>query len=359
VTDVLITGAGVVSPFGHTVDALTAGVLAGDRAAVGGDGGRYVDDIPLAMVPAENRARIGRLDRVCRLFLSAALLAVDDAKVTLTPAARARIGLSFGTGLGCVLSDAEFYEKLVAQGVAAASPRVFAYTVSSAAAGEVSIALGIHGPNATLHMGWAAGAAALGYALDCIRLGTADLMLAGGADAIGSPITAALRDMGLLASGERDVPGIAPSEGAAVLVLEREDRARARGARARGRVRGYGAACEPTLTTRTPQSAGIAAALRAALRDAGTEPERIDLAITSAHGTAVDACEADALDAVLGGPARRTIAPKATLGECFGASGALGTAIALGLFERGLASTALLSSVCYSGPVAALVLDRA
>src|SRR6185369_13541882 len=159
VTDaVVVTGIGVLSPLGHTVEELTRRVLAGARAASAADGGVYMDAIPLDAVPADKRARVGRLDRVCRLTLAAAFLAIDDAGLQIPATVAAdRVGLSVGTALGCLLSDAEFYEKVVEQGPTAASPRLFAYTVSSAAAGEVSIALGIHGPNSTSHMGLAAG----------------------------------------------------------------------------------------------------------------------------------------------------------------------------------------------------------
>src|SRR5439155_3593013 len=131
--------------------------------------------------------------------------------------------LSFGTGFGCLLTDAAYYQKVVEHGLAAASPRLFAYTVSSAAAGEVSIALGVKGPNVTTHMGFAAGLGAVGYGFDLIQMGKADVVLAGGADVIGPALVTALQDMDLLkprsaARPFRDaVPGVYPSEAAVVL----------------------------------------------------------------------------------------------------------------------------------------------
>jgi hypothetical protein len=131
-------------------------------------------DIPVDVIPADKRPRIGRLDRLCRLFLSASYLAARDLPGAFDGEAGERVGLSFGTGLGCLLTNAEYYEKVIEHGPAAASPRLFAYTVSSAAAGEVSIALGIKGPNVTQHMGFAAGLGALGYGCDLIAMGKAD-----------------------------------------------------------------------------------------------------------------------------------------------------------------------------------------
>src|SRR5215470_13468360 len=268
---VVITGLGVVSPLGHSVAELTRRLLAGERAVTGPDGGVLIDPLPLDAIPADVRARLGRADRFCRLFLAAGFLAVDDAALNLDGADAERVGLSFGTGFGCLLSDAEFYAKVVEQGPAAASPRVFAYTVSSAAAGEVSIALGIHGPNTTSHMGLAAGLGAIGYGVDLIELGKADVVLAGGGDANGPALVEALRAMRLLkdAAAARPfhdaMPGVWPSEGVAVVVLEREDHARARGARLLARADAYAAGFEPTLTSRAPQHAGVVAALRRAL----------------------------------------------------------------------------------------------
>src|SRR5262249_56306619 len=116
----------------------TGRLLGGERAAESPDGGVLIEPLPLDAIPADVRTRLGRADRVCRLFLAAGFAAVDDAALQLADTDAERIGLSFGTGLGCLLSNAEFYAKVVEQGPAAASPRVFAYTVSSAAAGEIS-----------------------------------------------------------------------------------------------------------------------------------------------------------------------------------------------------------------------------
>jgi 3-oxoacyl-[acyl-carrier-protein] synthase II len=357
---VVITGIGVVSPLGNSVAELAQRWSAGERAAGAADGGVLIDAIPLDAVPDGVRARSGRLDRICRLFLAASFGAVDDAAFTIAPAEAERVGLSFGTGLGCLLSDAEYYAKVVEQGAAAASPRVFAYTVSSAAAGEVSIALGIHGPNVTSHMGLAAGLGAIGYGFDLIQMGKADVVLAGGADANGPALVEALRDMRLLkdASAARPfidaLPGVWPSEGAAVVVLESENHARIRGASIRARVDGFAAGFEPTLTGRAPKGDGVIATLRRAVTASGHAPGEIGLVVASAHGTPLDACERAALTEVLGAATEpRIVAPKQAVGETFGASGALGVALAAGLAPE---TPVLVSSLCYSGNVAALVL---
>ena len=361
---VVITGFGVVSPLGDSVPELAQRFAAGERAAADADGTR-IEAIPLAAVAADRHPRIGRLDRISQLFLAASCLAAHDAGLEIPLHDAERVGLSFGTGLGCLLTNAEFYQRVVEQGSAAASPRLFAATVSSAAAGEVSIALAIHGPNATSHMGLAAGLGALGYGVDLIRMGKADVVLAGGADANGPALVRALRDMELLKGAEAahafvdSVAGVWPSEGAAVAVLERMTHARARRAHVWGSVAGYAAGFEPTLTRRAPQPDGIVATMRRALVDAGCAAEAIDTVVVSAHGTPLDGVERVACGHVFGSlDAARVIAPKQALGECFGASGPLGVALALGLAGRSAGSAALVNAICYSGNVCTMVVRR-
>jgi len=393
-TPVVITGIGVVSPLGCSVGEIAHRFAAGERAQPTGqtdDSAFAVADIPLTVVPADKRTHIGRLDRFCRLLLTASYLAVDEARLPIVAGEADRIGLSFGTGLGCLLTNAEYNLKVVDGGPAAASPRLFAYTVSSAPAGEVSIALGIKGPNVTAHMGLAAGLGAVGYGFDLIQMGHADVVLAGGADAAGPALTQALADMQLLKSAEhaepfRDAaPGVCPSEGAAVVVLERLDRARHRGAPVWGRIDGYAAGFEPTLTHREPTPRGLTATVERALRTAGRSAADIGAVYASAHGTPIDEVERAGLIGALGAGSRALLfAPKVAFGEAFGASGVLALALAAGLGRQGApladglaydlraqtipgaeaahrlrqVEVVMLHALCYSGNVASLVLRR-
>ena len=392
---VVVTGIGVISPLGTSIGKTAAHFCAGETAvgplpAMGVAVGAIVDDIPLAGVPVDKRQHIGRLDRLCRLFLSASYLAVDGAGLHVEDLDAERVGLSFGTGLGCLLTNAEYNQKLVDDGPAAASPRLFAYTVSSAAAGEVSIALGIKGPNVTSHAGLAAGLQAIGYGFDLIRTGKADVVLAGGADALGKALVRGLADMGLLkprvaAPFVDAIAGVCPSEGAAVMVLEREPLARQRGAHVYARIDGYAAGFEPTLTRRQHECTGIAETMRRAMALSGRVSDDIGLVMTSAHGTVLDALELTALRDVFGETDRPALcAPKAAWGETFGACGALSLALAAALLsapqaladgvsfdltgaplradEAGrrlrAAKLALVHSLCYSGPTVTLVVAR-
>src|SRR5262249_28460677 len=112
----------------------------------------------------------------------------------------------------------------------------------------------------------------------------------------------------------------------------------------------------PTVIDRTPRTDGLVATLRRALAAAQRSPHDIGTVFTSAHGTTLDACERAALDEVLGdAAARRLLAPKQALGETFGASGALSVALAIGSTADAQRPATLISSLCYSGSIAAMV----
>src|SRR5437899_10463501 len=119
---VVITGFGVVSPLGNSVADFAQRWAAGEQAGADGAPFGQVAEIPMASVPADKQARSGRLDRLCRFFLSASYLAVDAAGLTITADVAHRFGLSFGTGLGCLLTNAAYFQKVVGQGPAAARP---------------------------------------------------------------------------------------------------------------------------------------------------------------------------------------------------------------------------------------------
>jgi 3-oxoacyl-[acyl-carrier-protein] synthase II len=392
---VMITGVGVVSPLGGAAETLAARVCAGESAVARlGEWGvpdalvARVEEIPLEHLPAATLPRMGRLDRLCRLLLSAAGRAIDAASLDMRAVDAERVGLSVGTGLGCLLTNAEFNRRIVEAGPTAASPQLFAYTVSSAAAGEVSIAFGIKGAAITTHAGLAAGLQAIGYGADLIRAGKADVVLAGGVDALGPALVGGLHDMRLLrtrrAAPFRNVePGVEAAEAAAVLMLEDGEHARHRGARAAVGVLGYALGFEPTLTHREPEPTGIATTMSRACAQAGCQPANIGVVITSAHGTRLDAVEAQALASVCDTPVL-LLAPKWAWGECFAASGALGTVLASGLCravppladdvgfrltggrvkpagERAAqegCDVAMVHALCYSGTSVALLVGR-
>jgi 3-oxoacyl-[acyl-carrier-protein] synthase II len=336
---VAITGAGVVTPLGVAPDVWSK-ASGGERAS------GAIASIPLASLPEPVQARAARAERVTQLVLAAGGAALDEAGLGRTEGVPdPSLGVVLGTAFGCFLTNAAFESRFAEGGAPAASPRLFAATVSNAAAGELGIAYRLGGPGITLTAGAAAGLVALGHATDLLRAGRAGALVAGGMDAIGDTLVRWLDDGGLAI-------GRPASEAAALLVLESDDAARARGARVLGLIAGYASGFEPE-----PRAAGagdgLAATVEAALADAGVAPD----VVVRAAPPVLAALEERALGRALGGTPPRSIDPKDVFGETFGAAGPLGLLAALAAAQPG--AVILVLDVCASGHVAALVTRRA
>jgi 3-oxoacyl-[acyl-carrier-protein] synthase II len=291
------------------------------------------------------RARATRAERISQLALAAADAALLDAGLRLVDGEpRASIGVVLGTAFGCFLTNAAYQHRVASGGPAAASPRLFAATVSNAAAGEIGVAYRLGGPAVTLTAAGAAGLVALGHAADLLRAGEAGALVAGGADAVDAALIAWQEAGGL-------APGRPAAEAAALLVLERSDAAAGRGARVRGTIVGWAAGFEPDPSA-TDAGDGLAGTVAAALGDAGLAAADVTAVVLGAP-PALAALETRALRGL--GRATR-LAPKDTLGETFGAAGPLGLLAGLDAVAPGAAVVVL--DVCASGHVAALVARR-
>jgi 3-oxoacyl-[acyl-carrier-protein] synthase II len=299
----------------------------------------------LDALPEVVRTRAARAERVSQLALAAADAALLDAGLHLVDGEpRAGIGVVLGTAFGCFLTNAAYQHRVATGGPAAASPRLFAATVSNAAAGEIGVAYRLGGPAVTLTAGAAAGLTALGHAVDLLRAGQAGALVAGGVDAVDGALVSWQQAGGL-------EPGRRPAEAAALLVLERDDAAAARGARVRGALLAHAAGFEPEPFA--PDAGdGLAAAVSAAVAEAGLVASDVAGVVLSAPPM-LAALESRAI-ASLAGAAR--IAPKDASGETFGAGGPLGLIAGLAAVAPGAA--VLVLDVCASGHVAALVARR-
>ena len=299
-----------------------------------------LDDLPEAV-----RTRAARAERISQLALAAADAALLDAGLRLVDGEpRGGIGIVLGTAFGCFLTNAAYQHRVATGGPAAASPRLFAATVSNAAVGEIGVAYRLGGPAVTVTAGGAAGLVALGHASDLLRAGQAGALVAGGADAVGDALVA-WQDAGGLDPGRR------VAEAAALLVLERGDAAAARGARIQGTILGHAAGFEPDPCGADAGGA-LADAVAAALADAGLAPSDIAAVVLSAAPTLAP-LETRALRS-LAGAIRLT--PKDDLGETFGAAGPLG--LLAGFAAAAPGAPVLVLDVCTSGHVAALVARR-
>lgn len=302
-----------------------------------------LEDSVLASLSPAVRTRALRAERITALTLAAGEAVLVRAGLAEAAAPRPRIGIVLGTAFGCFLTNATYQERLAAGGPAAASPRLFAATVSNAAAGELGIAYGLAGPGVTLTAGAASGSMALGHATELVRSGQADVVVAGGVDALGEPVTRWLAAGGLAV-------GRPAAEAAALFVLESSAHATARGAGRLGAVLGHAAGFEPE--PEAPDAGeGLAAAVQRALDDAAV-PAALLALVVSAAPPPLAALEARALGATLGSVRPRHLVPKHLRGEAFGAAGPLGLLAALAEAPEG---PVLILDVCASGHVAALV----
>lgn len=301
--------------------------------------------LELGALAASVRTRVERAERVTQLLAVAVARALEQAGLAeVDGPPRGDVGIVVGTAFGCFLTNAAYQRRLAAGGTAAASPRLFAATVSNAAAGELGIGYRLGGPTITLTAGAASGSAAVGCALDLVRRGRVAAVVAAGADAFGAPLDRWLADGGLAA-------GRPTAEAAAAVVLEPARRAEVRGVRALGTLDGYATGfCPDPAAGHAPWHA----LLTHALADAGAAGSDVDVVVHGAPPAQTDD-EAAAVRAVVGGDVQRLL-PKERLGETFGAAGVLGALAALAAGGRG---PGLVLDACASGHLGALVLRGA
>lgn len=328
---VVVTGTGACTAFGPAPARWSApppGALA---------------DVPLGAMPEAGRARAARAERVTQLLLAAALPALDDARRLATDGApRPSVGAVVGTALGCFLTNAAYQRRLAEGGPPAASPRLFAATVSNAAAGELAIAARLGGPSITVTAGAVAGLAALAEAADLVRAGQAEALVAAGVDAHGAALAAFVAAGGLQTRGPL-------GEAAGALVVESAETARRRGARSRGRLLGWALGFDPESGGGAGTGIALAETIGAALAQADVVPGGLGRIVASSGAVAVER----GLRLALGDVAPPADPVRDALGETLAAHGPLAVQHALATSAPG--DVVLVVDACASGHLAAVV----
>ncbi|WAZ22896.1 beta-ketoacyl-[acyl-carrier-protein] synthase family protein [Streptomyces cinnabarinus] len=338
--DVLVTGVGALTPLGATAAESWDGLLAG-RSGIRDLGPDWPEELPVRIagtVEADLTAAIGRaqarkLDRGEQLAVVAARQAWEDAGVPRVEPER--LAVVVGTGIGGVLSTLGQDDLYEGSGMRRLSPFAVPMLMPNGPAAWVSMELGARAGARACVSACASGAESIALGLDLIRLGRADVVVAGGTEAALHPfMIGAFAQMKALSVRDGDPAavsrpfdaarsGFVMAEGATLLVLERAEFARARGARVYGAV--AGAAVHSSAHHITSSDAeGQAQAMRTALADAGVEAR--DLGHVHAHATSTpsgDIAEAEALAKVVGEGTAVT-ATKSMTGHMLGASGAFG-----------------------------------
>jgi 3-oxoacyl-[acyl-carrier-protein] synthase II len=350
---VVITGLGALTPLGPDVSALEEGLLSGRSGA------RLLDEPEFADLPARIAATVdltGRLerveartlDRVQQVALVAAREAWADAG---TPEVEpTRLAVVIGSGIGGALTLLSQNDVLREKGPRRVSPHVIPMLMPNGPAATVGLEIGARAGVHTPVSACASGAEALAMALEMLRDGRADVVVAGGAEACVHPLPlAGFAQMRALSTRHDDVAGASRpydkgrdgfvlGEGAGVLVLETEEHARARGARVHGRLAGAGLASDAHhVTAPDPAGTGAARSIELALRDAGVTPS--DVGHVDAHATSTplgDLAEARALNLALGDHRPPVTAPKSCTGHLLGAAGAVEAIAALLAIKSGV-----------------------
>jgi 3-oxoacyl-[acyl-carrier-protein] synthase II len=359
-TRVVITGLGCVSPLGLSVQETWDALIAGKSGAA-----------PITLFDArDHKTRFAaevkgfdpskwlkprdarRSDRYLQFAMASAIQAVEDARLEIDESNRDRVGVLIGSGIagiGTLLSQVELMRE---RGASRVSPFLVPMMLADTAPGMVAIHFGARGPNMALATACATGSNAIGEAAHIIRRGSADVMIAGGAEAALVKLAmAGMNAMGAL-STRNDAPerasrpfdkerdGFVMGEGAAVLVLESLEHARARGAHILAELTGYGATDDAYhISAPAPQGEGAVLCMNAALEDARLSPGEIEY--INAHGTSTrlnDAMETLAIKKVLGAHAYEipVSSTKSMTGHLLGASGALEAMICVKVLQENI-----------------------
>jgi 3-oxoacyl-[acyl-carrier-protein] synthase II len=355
---VVVTGLGVVSPLG-TLPRFW------DELRAGANGFVPIDWFDVGATPPATAARVRdwqpkdhikpaalrRMDRFSQMVVGACRMALADARLELTPARAEETGVVIGAAYGNLSETEAFLRGLIVKGPALANPMLFPNLVLNASAGYVAIELGLRGPNFTVCRNETSGEAAVALAYDTIVCGHADVVIAGGGDEVSPVLFHVNKDLGALSPGRRGHPGhewsspfdrdrngMILGEGAAMLVLEREEHARGRGAVPYAQLAGYATCTVPSKPHLWPHPSAAAPRAMAAQLRALRGADEIDAIVSCANSTRdLDAFEAAHLAGILGESAGRAVVTsvKGAVGE-FGGSGALGTAVAALALRDGL-----------------------
>ena len=337
----------MVSPLANDVETSWSRLLAGESGAAEIQSFDHSDyNVHFACELKEfdptvwiDRKAARRMDRFAQMILAAARQAEQDSGVDIAEAPD-RYGASIATGIGGLHSYQECYHVLLTKGPDRVSPFSIPSIIPNMGAGWVSIELGTKGPLLSECTACAASNMAIGDAADAIRMGRADVMFAGGAEAPITEVGIAGFDAMRALSRRNDDPahasrpfdrqrdGLVMGEAAAVLVLEELERAQARGAHVYAELIGYGTSSDAAhMTEPDPTGESPARAMDMALRDAGVDPSTVGY--VNAHATSTplgDAAETRVIKNAFGDHATNGLAVSSTkgaTGHCFGAAGAV------------------------------------
>ena len=359
---VVVTGIGLITPLGLTTVETWQSAIAGksgidyitlfDANAIacktkfagevkGFDPQNYID-----------RKNARRMDRFSQFAVAAAKEALVQSGLQISPETQTNIGVFIGSGIGGLTTLFEQTKKLIEEGADRVSPFLVPMMISDMAAAQISILLGIKGPNLGITSACSSGSDAIGAAFELIRRGTIPAMLAGGSEAIVNPIGVSAFNALNALSTRNDNPkqasrpfdaqrdGFVIAEGAGVLVLENLEFARKRGAVILAELLAYGASGDAFhITEPAGDGEGATRAMKAALKVAGIQPNEVDY--INAHGTSTqlnDKVETLAIKNTFGEHAGKLAisSTKSMTGHLIGAAGSVAGALCVLSIKNGI-----------------------
>jgi 3-oxoacyl-[acyl-carrier-protein] synthase II len=356
---VVITGVGMVTPLGTGIEKSWRGLLKGCSAI------RRITQFDPTGLPCQIAAEVldfdidqfvevkeqKKMDRFIHLALAAATMAMEDSGLKITRSNADKVGVIVGAGIGGLPAIERNTKILLEKGYKKVTPFFIPMTIINLASGQISIRFGVKGPNSAVATACASGTHSIGDAFRIIQNGVADVMIAGGSEAVITPLgIIGFATMKALSTRnnepekasrpfDRDRDGFVMGEGAGILILEELGHALKRGAKIYAEIIGYGLNSDAYhITSPSPNGEGAAKCMEAALRDANIHPEEVDY--INAHGTSTkygDELETAAIKKIFGNHAYSLCisSTKSMIGHLLGASGGVEAAIcALSIFNK-------------------------
>lgn len=342
---VVVTGMGMISPLGHDVSSTWKAILEGKSGVsyiTHFDASNYAVRIAAEVKnfdPTQyiEPKEVKKMDRFIHFAIAATEMALKDSGLNITNENTERIGVVIGSGMGGLPAIEAYHEILMTKGWKRISPFFIPMAIINLAAGQISIRYGIKGPNMAVTTACATGNHSIGEAFRMIRYGDADVMIAGGAEAVITPMAVAGFSIMKALSTRNEEPekasrpfdadrdGFVIGEGAGIIILEELQHALNRGAKIYAELIGYGMSSDAYhITAPAPQGEGGARCMKMAINDAKISPTEVDY--INAHGTSTkfgDELETQAIKTVFGEHAYRLAvsSTKSMTGHLLGAAG--------------------------------------
>jgi 3-oxoacyl-[acyl-carrier-protein] synthase II len=357
---VVVTGIGMISPLGVGNEPTWQALIEG-RSGIGPitkfDASAYPCRIAgeVRGFNPENyieKKEVKKSDTFIHYAMAATQMAFNDSKLDMSKEDGDRVGVIIGSGIGGLPLIEETHKKLLDRGPSRISPFFIPGLIVNLAAGQVSIYFGAKGPSSAPATACATGAHAIGDAMKVIRHDEADVMIAGGTEAVVSPLAvggfSAMRALstrnddpqGASRPWDKERDGFVMGEGAGIVILEEREHALARGAKIYCEITGYGMTSDAYhITSPAEDGDGMARVMGRALKSAGLQPSDIDY--INAHGTSTpvgDKTETIAIKRLFGEQAYKVAisSTKSMTGHLLGAAGGLESAIAAMVVETGI-----------------------